>query len=336
MNTSYCSACDKEAQTQLVSREEIINVRGQEIKVTSSILKCIKCNNEIYDEELETRNLEKAYSEYRKMHCLLAPTEIKEIRERYNMSQRGLSRLLGWGEITLHRYESGAIQDEAHNTVLLLIADAKNMQKVFEKNRTALTSQEAEKLERQIGELLAVELEPQFNNILERLLSKNISELTGFVKFDLEKTKNMILLILEFQNTFATKINKLLWYMDFLHFNNYSVSIAGNAYFHYPYGPVPDGYELILGMMQEEGLMEKEGILRHEAIQELLKPKVSFDKKIFSAEELKTMRFVLEKFKDFSCSEISEYSHKETAYLQTEPGETISYSLAKTLSLSKS
>lgn len=333
MSAFYCSNCDKETQTKSSSRKEIIAVRGEEFEILSSILLCLECNNEIFNEEIESANLEIAYSNYRKKHGLLSPIEIKEIREKYHLSQRALSKLLGWGEITLHRYESGAIQDEVHNTVLSLISQSENMFKVFEKNKSNLTVSEIDKLEKKLNELFSVELEPRFNNLIEEVLSKEADDFTGFRKFDLEKMKNMILLILEFHSTFATKINKLLWYMDFLFFNKYSVSIAGNIYFHYPYGPVPNGYELILGMMQKEGLIEKEGIVRYESIQELLKPLVVSDKTFFSEEELAVMQFVLEKFEDFSCSQISEYSHKESAYMQTSVGKPISYSFAKDLSL---
>lgn len=38
-------------------------------------------------------------------------------------SQVDLARLLGWGEATISRYESKAIQDEAYDTMLRLVKD---------------------------------------------------------------------------------------------------------------------------------------------------------------------------------------------------------------------
>ena len=43
----------------------------------------------------------------------LQPEEIEKIRKQYGLSQKNFARLLGWGDITIHRYESGAIQDDA-------------------------------------------------------------------------------------------------------------------------------------------------------------------------------------------------------------------------------
>lgn len=332
MNVYFCSHCDKDVQGKILLQPDIIKVRGEEVRLEVMVPQCLECNAEIYSEEIETRNLEMAYSEYRKQHGLLAPSDIRELRERYNLSQRGLSRLLGWGEVTLCRYESGAIQDEAHNTVLLLIAQPRNLAKIFEKNRLNLSTQEAEKLDLRLKDLLTKDFEPRLNTLIEESFSVGVGDLTGFIKFDFEKTKHMILYILEFHNTFATKINKLLWYMDFLFFNKYSRSIAGNMYLHFPYGPVPKGYELILGAMQEEGLITKEGIFLHDSIRELLKPAAFCDKSIFSDDELKIMTFILEKFRDYSCTQISQYSHNEPAYLNTPDGQAISYSLARTLS----
>ena len=45
---------------------------------------------------------------------LLTSDEIVAIRESHGLSQADLAKLLGWGEATISRYESKAIQDEAY------------------------------------------------------------------------------------------------------------------------------------------------------------------------------------------------------------------------------
>ncbi|MFA6349575.1 MAG: type II TA system antitoxin MqsA family protein [Candidatus Omnitrophota bacterium] len=329
----YCPHCDKDTQGQIGPKEEVFMVRGETVKIFSSVLSCLECQNDVFNEELDEKNLENAYNEYRKIHHLLSPNEIREIREKYGLSQRGLSRLLGWGEITLHRYESGGLQDEAHNTVLQLIAEPENMSRIYAKQSVLLSPIEAKKLEERISGLIAGCIEPKLNLKVEERLLREASDLTGHKQFDLEKTKNMILYILGFHKTFATKINKLLWYMDFLFFQKFSLSISGNCYLHLKYGPVPDGYDLIIGIMMNEKLIDKEEVFKHDCAQELLKPSMQSDKAIFSKEEVFVMNYVLEKFKDFTCKEISEYSHKEIPYKNTDEGEVISYNLADDLSL---
>jgi len=44
---------------------------------------------------------------------MLSPYEIRELRKRYGLTQKELSLLLGWGSVTMSRYENGALQDVA-------------------------------------------------------------------------------------------------------------------------------------------------------------------------------------------------------------------------------
>ena len=49
----------------------------------------------------------------------------------YGLTQRSLSILLGMGEITIHRYESGSIPDEAHNQLLIMMQNPWNMKQIL-------------------------------------------------------------------------------------------------------------------------------------------------------------------------------------------------------------
>ena len=75
---------------------ERLTIKGEEITVTSTVLVCEKCLNEIFDEELDEANLNAAYSIYRERYHLLPPARIREIREKYGLSQRSLGRILEW------------------------------------------------------------------------------------------------------------------------------------------------------------------------------------------------------------------------------------------------
>ena len=331
----YCTHCNKMTDGQIISKEESFNVKGEDIKINASVMVCKECNEEVFVEELDEKNLEIAYLEYRKTHNLLTPLQIQEIRERYGLSQRALSKLLGWGEITIHRYESGNLQDEAHDEVLKFIAKPENLLEIYEKQAHLLAPHISEALKKRINELIQEEIQPNFNKVLEQLFlsERQVGEFTGYRNFDLEKIKNMILYILGFHETYRTKINKLLWYMDFLCYKVYSVSISGNSYTHSTYGPIADDYELIISVMLKDALIDKDEVIAHDTVREQLKSLTSCDKSIFSEDEIKVMDFVLNKFKDFKCSEISEYSHEEAPYKNTIEGQKISYILAEELSL---
>lgn len=331
----YCPKCSKMTDSQVISKEEMFKVKGEDIKIMSSIAICNECKEEVFVEELEEVNLKTAFTEYRKLHDLLTPMQIIEIRERYGLSQRSLSKLLGWGEITIHRYESGSLQDEAHDEVLELISKPENLLEIYEKQAHLLAPYVSEALKKRIDDLIKKEIQPNFHKVLEQLFlsERKVGEFTGYKNFDLEKIKSMVLYILGFHETYVTKINKLLWYMDFLCYKAYSVSISGNSYTRSAYGPTADDYELIISVMLKDALIGKNEVVVHDTVREQLKSLTPCDKSIFSDDEIKVMDFVLNKFKDFKCSKISEYSHEEAPYKNTVEGQKISYTLAENLSL---
>ena len=121
MKGAFCPNCEEYTEATLGMEKEVYYVRGESTEIEAEITICQKCGMKIFDEERDSRNLEKAYTHYREIHNLLSPDEIRTIREKYGLSQRAVSRLLGWGEITIHRYENGAIQDNVHDSTLRLI-----------------------------------------------------------------------------------------------------------------------------------------------------------------------------------------------------------------------
>ena len=338
MKGAFCPNCEEYTEATLEVEKEAYNVRGEPIEIKAEVVICQKCGVKIFDEERDSRNLEIAYSHYREKHNLLLPVEIRIIREKYGLSQRALSRLLGWGEITIHRYENGAIQDNAHDKLLRLIEEPQNMHKLFEANRSKLPSYTAARLETRIASFLQEDKEQAFQVSFERLVSHQHVDLTsGFKEYDLEKLKNMILyLVKRLDGVLKVKLNKLLWYCDFLHFKETSVSITGSQYVRLKYGPVPNNYERIIGIMQPE-LLDKdeisfnteEGIVG-EQFTALLEP----DESIFSETEIQVMNFVADTFHKYTSTEIMNKSHQETAYLKCKNGDIISYEYAKELSLS--
>ncbi|MFH1368612.1 MAG: type II TA system antitoxin MqsA family protein [Elusimicrobiota bacterium] len=338
MVKTYCPQCRKEIEGQIIQRKEIYKVKGEDISIDSSILHCIECNTEIFDSVIDGNNITSAYNDYKAKHKLLTSDQVKALREKYGLSQRSLGTLLGWGEVTIHRYENGAIQDESHNEVLMLIEKPEIMIEIFNKNSDLLPDRIKVDLDKRIKELLSEETKPNFYNALENILnsSNQRNEFNGYNRFDLEKIYNLIIYIISYYDgIFKTKLNKILWYVDFLYFKYNSLSISGNSYTHSQYGPTFDGYELIIGSMYNDQIIDKEEVIRHEnCLVELWKANNICDKRFFNASEIEVINYVLEVFKDYTSEKISEYSHKEKPYLDTKDGEKISYNLAKDISIS--
>lgn len=154
MSEKYCENCDKRTKGSRRKMQVQMPVRGENITVETDLLICDICGNEMYDENLEQALFEKAYAEYRKRKNIIFPPRIVALRQRYGLSQRSLAALLGWGDITIHRYEKGALPDEAHNLILKFIEDPVNMQRLFDEHNDRMNPRALKKLESRLNELL--------------------------------------------------------------------------------------------------------------------------------------------------------------------------------------
>ena len=94
-------------------------VNGEEIAVPSAAhLSCPECGEVVLRFQDSKRLGEDAIAIYRKKH------EIRAIRERYDLKQAALARLLRLGANTVSRWESGRnVQTAAMDILLRLIRD---------------------------------------------------------------------------------------------------------------------------------------------------------------------------------------------------------------------
>jgi len=100
-------------------------INGEEITVPSAAhLKCPKCGEVVLRLQDAKRLHEDASEIYRRKHDLLSANEIRAIRERFNLNQTDLARLLRLGANTVSRWESGRnVQTAAMDMLLRLIRD---------------------------------------------------------------------------------------------------------------------------------------------------------------------------------------------------------------------
>ena len=83
---------------------------------------------------------------------MLQPEQIRDWRKQYGLTQNELSQILGWGCVTLSRYENGALHSEAHEKILRLSMEPHNLITLIEETPDALPE---DKRERLLGELRA-------------------------------------------------------------------------------------------------------------------------------------------------------------------------------------
>lgn len=327
MAKDICWNCGKETDLEYIEKYENILVRGDEVSVLVKYYRCHKCEGEYEDQKSTYDPLALAYKKYLERHRMMQPNEIRELRKRYGLTQRELSKLLGWGEVTLSRYENGALQDDSHDIMLKMINEPHNLLARVIQNGGFLPGKKREGL----ISLLKDEIEEAHSLplIIEELFGKYPPGiLSGFQKLHLDKVFQAIIFFCT-DGIFKTKLNKLLFYSDFKYYKDNASSITGLRYVHLPLGPVPDNYEHYYATLQniEEAIKIEEEFIG-DYVGEILKADKKPDLSIFSDSEIKTLIEVKTFFKSFNASKIKEYSHREMGYKETHDGQIIPYSYA--------
>ncbi|WP_194174910.1 type II TA system antitoxin MqsA family protein [Desulfofundulus thermobenzoicus] len=327
----YCDQCGGETVFSVAEREENYDIRGERIRVVTKVWRCQGCGLELFDDELTGPALKEAYNEYRRRKNIPAPEDIKELRGKFGLSLRSFAKLLGWGYVTLHRYENGALPSEAHAAVLAALKA--NPSYAFGLLETTKRNFEKDEMDGLLKRIDALTRECNHPSKIRHEEKCEANVFTGFVPFSVEKFRDMVLWFSSMEAPLLkTKLLKLLWYADFLHFKRHGVGISGAVYVHLPLGPVPDNFTFLLGELEWEHKIKIEPVPVGDYLAERIIP-VAERGSSLSEDELRTLKDVLKQFQGWGSRRISSYSHEEKAYLSTGQGEEISYEYAVDLSI---
>ena len=112
----YCVVCGQDGPLRHEQKATEFDVRGETLHFQVPVRVCPSCGTTEVEEGLDPAEM--AFAEYRKRKGLLTPQQIREIRQRYRLSQKSFAALLGMSESTINRYEGGGLQDEAHDQAI--------------------------------------------------------------------------------------------------------------------------------------------------------------------------------------------------------------------------
>ena len=329
-----CPLCGKTHEVEERKRIANLQIKGEDVSYEEKFFFCVNADedeNEFETGAMTNENLLNARNVYRRKKGLLTSREIIEIRESYGLSQVDLARLLGWGEATISRYESKAIQDEAYDTMLRMIKDnplqaldflKKNADKFSETKYSAIRARIAEKLDSYGKEFLTRQaLAGEYVNYEEP------SDSNGFTVLDIDKIEAVISYIAgRVSNLFKVKLMKMLWYSDALAFIERGSSMTGLVYRHEAMGALPVGHYSLMNLeklnVQEEISYSCDTMLH-------IYPTEGMDYSILSDMEKGILNRVINKFRNYKTKDIVAYMHAEKAYMKTSAGEIIPFSLAK-------
>lgn len=126
----------------------------------------------------------------------------------------------------------------------------------------------------------------------------------------------------------ATKLNKLLFYIDFGSYRMLGQPVTGATYQHLPAGPAPRQVLDARRYLIDSGHATTEYREYFSGTQERIVPARDPDMSLFSKEEIKLIDSVIAEFWDFNARRLSEYSHSEWGWKVTEDFDDMPYHLA--------
>ncbi len=140
MNKGFCEKCNNMVEFEIKEIAEKVEIKGREYGYNRLIGYCKNCGEEISSNELNDENLIRIDKAYRSKENIITTEEINKILSKYKIGKKPLSKLLGWGEVTLIRYLNGDVPSKIYSDQLYkILNDEEYMDFLVEKNKDLIT-----------------------------------------------------------------------------------------------------------------------------------------------------------------------------------------------------
>lgn len=320
-------------EMKIVKERRSMNFRKESFDIIFHSFKCETSGEHFTSTALDNVNMNQVYNQYRDKFNLPFPDEIVRIREKYNISAIKMSTVLGFGVNSYRQYESGEMPSVSNARLIQVVKDPN---KFIEMVKLCGSIDENSK-RKFINNARLIEEDSRRNrfkfNLKDYLLGGHLADIySGYRNPSFEKFTEMVVFFSVSLEPFKTKMNKLLFYADFLMFKQSCFSISGVRYNAIDLGPVPNNFQSIFEFLDNDGAIDIHYVQFPKGyIGEQFKAnKVrSFNPEIFSKLELEVLESISEVFKDSSTNKIIELSHLEDAWKKNEKNKNvISYNYA--------
>ena len=298
---------------KLMCEKRIWKFRGESYEYTHRAWVCEDTGEQFTTDETDDVAFVNVTNQYRAKYGIPYVDEIVGIREFYGLSAAKMALILGMGVNQWRHYEDGEVPSVSNGRMIRSISNPNVFLDMVRSSRTQLGECEYNKLESRVLDMCRkYQHDGQDRYDLSRIFMTTRGMENGFGPCSLDRLKNVMLLILEqCGNVFYTKMNKLLFYVDFLAFRDRGMSVTGLTYRALSYGPVPERWDRIYSQFDEilqepRAIGDKEGII--------LVRQTDADMSWLTQAELEIIKVVCERFKDCSSSELSRLSHDEDAW----------------------
>lgn len=153
-------------------------------------------------------------------------------------------------------------------------------------------------------------------------------------KIDQRLYQNAVLYFIKYCNNrylHRTKLNKLLYYFDFISYRDSKESVTKDIYIHEQFGPVPQHAGEILAQLKQQGAIETKASAHKdgEMISFELKDESQLDESVFSKEQKRLLKEICNEFGSWSTEKIVAQTHLEAPWFYSKPYDTVDYAYAQ-------
>jgi uncharacterized phage-associated protein len=277
------------------------------------------------------------YNKYRAKFNIPFPDEITTIRQKYGIAASKMAAILGFGTNSYRQYEAGEMPSVSNARLIQMIADPN---KFIDMVHLCDALDEKTK-EKYIQKAIHLAEERERNsfafNLKDYLLGNHLADIySGYRNPNIEKFTEMVVYFSEHIKPYKTKMNKLLFYADFLMFKQSCFSISGVRYNAINMGPVPHNFQSVFEYIANQDEIDihyyefPDGGIGEQFVARTDRP---FNSSLFSELELDVLKKIVSTFKTTSTNDIIEISHLEKAWQKNEQNKSIiSYEYAFELS----
>lgn len=335
----YCPYCKKEIEYKIEKRA-LKEFRGIEVNTFENVAICNECNQDLYVNKIEDENNERIYKIYREKANIIKAEDIVKLREKYDISQRELTSILGFGKMTINRYERGGLPTKAQSDYIKLLIEnedkfIKKVNEAYENNNITEKTYKKIVSEGQEENISKKRVQENIRRYLKEVLNRKPDIYNGYKSLDLEKVENIISYIAsKVKNLTITSLNKYLWYIDMLSFNKRAVAITGLTYQNQKFGPtiIDKKYDEI-SLLDDKYIREDIETENGNTTKIISNNNFNLDK--ISSSEKEIIDTIIKLLKNKNVTDISKISHREDGWKKTKRFEKISFEYAMNLKLIK-
>ena len=285
--------------------------RGEKYEYIYTAWQCEDTGELFTTDETDDIGFIQVTNQYRVKYGIPFTDEIVAVREKYGISAAKMSQVLGIGINQWRHYESGEVPNVSNGRMIRSIMNPMTFLEYVHSSKHLLSDNEYHKLIKKVED--AANKENEWNQYAHsRIFSKERDKENGYAKQSLEHLKNILLYIIEHcEEVFYTKMNKLLFYVDFTAYRKTGMSITGLSYRALDYGPVPERWDRVYSQFDEiiqvpRLIGEREGTE--------LQSSIKADRSQLTNLEMAILDEVCTRFASVSSAEISRISHEEDAW----------------------